>query len=201
MNLLRTRTPRASQHEIGWKAPRRFALLPVAGEFFLLTFPFYRTALSETDRLFDARGKIGVTLAAAGYPDLLRPLAGPLACTRRAVLRVEFERCVLECVDSRRNIDRLLPAESTDAIISNAVAILFPFQSIKSSTPSDSALAKSHIITSAESALPKSKDFKSTDINTCKKTWGGGIVRTTSTTINGHWPEPEPQLERRNIEI
>jgi hypothetical protein len=40
------------------------------------------------------------------------------------------------------------------------VAILFPFQSIKSSTPSDSALAKSHIITSAESALPKSKDFK-----------------------------------------
>jgi hypothetical protein len=49
MNLPRTRTPRASQHEMGWKAPRKFLLLPVAGEFSLLTFPLYRTGLSSTD--------------------------------------------------------------------------------------------------------------------------------------------------------
>src|SRR5215475_12743821 len=52
MNPPRTRTPRASQHEMGWKAPRTFPLLPVAGEFFLLTFPFiergYRQVAAST---------------------------------------------------------------------------------------------------------------------------------------------------------
>jgi hypothetical protein len=46
MNPPRTRTPRASQHETGWKVPQRPPLLPVAGEFFLLTFPSYRTVFS-----------------------------------------------------------------------------------------------------------------------------------------------------------
>src|SRR2546422_9507 len=44
MNLQRTKIPRASQHEMGWKAPRTFPLLPVAGELFLLTFPFIERA-------------------------------------------------------------------------------------------------------------------------------------------------------------
>jgi hypothetical protein len=48
VNLLRTRTARASQHEMGWKAPQRLPFLPVAGDFFLLTFPFYRTGFSVT---------------------------------------------------------------------------------------------------------------------------------------------------------
>jgi hypothetical protein len=43
MNLQRRRTPRASQHEMGLKAPRTVPLLPVAGDISLLTFPFYRT--------------------------------------------------------------------------------------------------------------------------------------------------------------
>src|SRR5215475_2373560 len=44
MNRPRSKNPRASQHYLGWKAPRIFSLLPVAGEVFLLTFPFHRTA-------------------------------------------------------------------------------------------------------------------------------------------------------------
>jgi hypothetical protein len=43
MNLQRTKIPRASQHEMGWKAQQTFPLLPVAGEPFPLTFPFNRT--------------------------------------------------------------------------------------------------------------------------------------------------------------
>jgi hypothetical protein len=47
MNQEKTKTPKPSQHDMGWKAQRTFSLLLVAGEFFLLTFPFYRTALPE----------------------------------------------------------------------------------------------------------------------------------------------------------
>jgi hypothetical protein len=47
MNLEKEKGPRASQHDMGWNAQRTFLLLPVAGEIFLLTFPFierlYRT--------------------------------------------------------------------------------------------------------------------------------------------------------------
>src|SRR6516225_6460461 len=49
MNQEKTKTPKPSQHDMGWKAQRTFPLLPVAGEIFLLTFPFYRTALLETN--------------------------------------------------------------------------------------------------------------------------------------------------------
>src|SRR6516162_11721754 len=45
MNQEKTKTPKPSQHDMGWKAQRTFSLLPVAGEIFLLTLPFYRTAL------------------------------------------------------------------------------------------------------------------------------------------------------------
>src|SRR6516162_9380749 len=45
MNQEKTKTPKPSQHDMGWKAQRTFSLLPVAGEIFLLTFPLYRTAL------------------------------------------------------------------------------------------------------------------------------------------------------------
>src|SRR5262245_44702514 len=48
MNRLGTENPRASRHYVGWKAPQIFLLLPVAGEVFPLTFPFYRTALPPT---------------------------------------------------------------------------------------------------------------------------------------------------------
>ena len=40
MNLRRKRTPRASQHYVGWRAGQKSVLLPVAGEFFPLTLPF-----------------------------------------------------------------------------------------------------------------------------------------------------------------
>jgi len=45
LNLVRTKTAGASQHGPGWKAPHKLPLLPVVGEFFLLTFPSYRTGL------------------------------------------------------------------------------------------------------------------------------------------------------------
>ena len=44
MKRPRTKSPRASQHYVGWKAHRIFLLPPVAGGVFLLTFPFHRTA-------------------------------------------------------------------------------------------------------------------------------------------------------------
>ena len=40
MNLEKEKGPRASQHDMGWNAQRTFPLLPVAGDIFLLTFPF-----------------------------------------------------------------------------------------------------------------------------------------------------------------
>ena len=40
MNREETKTPKPRQHEIGWKVQRTFPLLPVAGQMFLLTFPF-----------------------------------------------------------------------------------------------------------------------------------------------------------------
>jgi len=40
MNRQRIKTPSVSQHYVGWNAPQIFVLFPVAGEVFLLTFPF-----------------------------------------------------------------------------------------------------------------------------------------------------------------
>jgi hypothetical protein len=40
MTLRKKKTPRASQHYMGWRAGQKSLLLPVAGEFFLLTLPF-----------------------------------------------------------------------------------------------------------------------------------------------------------------
>ena len=40
MTLRKKRTPRASLHYLGWRAWQTSMLLPVAGEVFLLTFPF-----------------------------------------------------------------------------------------------------------------------------------------------------------------
>ena len=44
MNLQKEETPRALQHDMGWRARRTFSLLPVAGETFLLTLPFIERA-------------------------------------------------------------------------------------------------------------------------------------------------------------
>jgi hypothetical protein len=38
-------TPCVSQHDLGWKAKRTTSLLPVAGDFFTIDFPLYRTRL------------------------------------------------------------------------------------------------------------------------------------------------------------
>src|SRR4029077_20823612 len=40
VTLRKKRTPRASLHYMGWSAGQKSLLLPVAGEFFLLTLPF-----------------------------------------------------------------------------------------------------------------------------------------------------------------
>jgi hypothetical protein len=40
MTLQKKKTSRASQHYMGWRAGQKSLLLPVAGEFFLLTLPF-----------------------------------------------------------------------------------------------------------------------------------------------------------------
>src|ERR1700738_1249457 len=52
MTLRKKKTPRASQHYMGWRAGQTSLLLPVAGEVFLLTLPFiergYRTSGSLT---------------------------------------------------------------------------------------------------------------------------------------------------------
>src|SRR5258706_7373117 len=39
--------PRASQHDLGWRARRTTSLLPVAGVVFSLDSPLYRTRLPE----------------------------------------------------------------------------------------------------------------------------------------------------------
>src|SRR5258708_38742043 len=44
MTLRKKKTPRASQHYMGWRAGQKSLLLPVAGEFFLLTLPFIERA-------------------------------------------------------------------------------------------------------------------------------------------------------------
>src|SRR5258707_13068329 len=40
MTLRKKKTPRAYQHYMGWRAGQKSLVLPVAGEFFLLTLPF-----------------------------------------------------------------------------------------------------------------------------------------------------------------
>jgi hypothetical protein len=40
MNLQGEKTPRASQHDMGWNAERTYPLLRVAGKLFPLTLPF-----------------------------------------------------------------------------------------------------------------------------------------------------------------
>jgi hypothetical protein len=65
MTLREKKTPRASQHSMGWRARRKSLLLPVAGEVFLLTLPFiergYRVLrparLSELPVISKARGE------------------------------------------------------------------------------------------------------------------------------------------------
>src|ERR1700747_936915 len=47
MTLRKKKTPRASQHYMGWRAGQKSLLLPVAGEFFLLTLPF--TVIAEVE--------------------------------------------------------------------------------------------------------------------------------------------------------
>jgi hypothetical protein len=60
MNLRKKRTPRASQHYVGWRAGHKSVLLPVAGGVFLLTLPFierrYRLSGISSFRLRDVPG-------------------------------------------------------------------------------------------------------------------------------------------------
>src|SRR5882724_3050815 len=50
MTLRKKKTPRASQHYMGWRAGQKSLLLPVAGEFFLLTLPFIERANRTSGR-------------------------------------------------------------------------------------------------------------------------------------------------------
>src|ERR1700682_5842940 len=50
MDLRKKRTPRASQHYVGWRAWQKSLLLPVAGEVFLLTLPFIDSILVRISR-------------------------------------------------------------------------------------------------------------------------------------------------------
>ncbi len=50
MTLRKKKTPRASQHYMGWRAGQKSLLLPVAGEFFLLTLPFIERAYRRKKR-------------------------------------------------------------------------------------------------------------------------------------------------------
>src|SRR5258708_38065459 len=49
MTLRKKKTPRASQHYVGWRAWQKSLLLPVAGEFFLLTLPFIEPFIERTN--------------------------------------------------------------------------------------------------------------------------------------------------------
>ena len=51
MNLEKENGPSDSQHDMGWNAQRTFPLLPVAGEMFLLTFPFIERAYRRSQVL------------------------------------------------------------------------------------------------------------------------------------------------------
>ena len=55
MNLRKKKTPRASQHYMGWRAGHKSVLLPVAGEVFLLTLPF----IERRNRPCDAPRRMG----------------------------------------------------------------------------------------------------------------------------------------------
>jgi hypothetical protein len=73
MNLQEEKTPRASQHYMGWRAQRTTSFSPVAGEFFLLTLPFIERAYRKLEAL-------GLDLSAAAKPqdnppNLERPLS------------------------------------------------------------------------------------------------------------------------------
>src|SRR5260370_563732 len=43
----KSENPRASQHDLGWKAKRTTSPLPVAGDVFTIDFPLYTTRLPE----------------------------------------------------------------------------------------------------------------------------------------------------------
>jgi hypothetical protein len=51
MTLRKKKTPRASQHYMGWRAGQKSLLLPVAGEFFPLTLPFIERAYRRCEVL------------------------------------------------------------------------------------------------------------------------------------------------------
>src|SRR5882762_5112789 len=56
MTLRKKKPPRASQHYMGWRTGQKSLLLPVAGEFFLLTLPFIERANRKlTHHLSNAR--------------------------------------------------------------------------------------------------------------------------------------------------
>src|ERR1700746_2267700 len=61
MTLRKKKTPRASQHYMGWRAGQKSLLLPVAGEFFLLTLPFIeltRSCLRWAEFLWTENGAL-----------------------------------------------------------------------------------------------------------------------------------------------
>jgi hypothetical protein len=56
MTLRKKKNPRASQHYMGWRDRQKSLLLPVAGEFFLLTLPFIERAYRKSEALLQIFG-------------------------------------------------------------------------------------------------------------------------------------------------
>jgi hypothetical protein len=67
MTLRKKKTPRASQHFMGWRVGQKSLLLPVAGEFFPLTLPFIERAYRRS-----AAGRYSAKIQMSGkaYRDL-----------------------------------------------------------------------------------------------------------------------------------
>src|SRR5215472_8164536 len=81
MNRPRTKNPRASQHYMGWKTGRIFVLLPVAGDVFLLTFPFIERGYRKSTirQVSDTEEN-----RAAGLPIASARLSGKTSATYKA---------------------------------------------------------------------------------------------------------------------
>src|SRR5580693_6771772 len=100
MTLRKKKTPRASQHYMGWRAGQKSLLLPVAGEFFLLTLPFIERGYRKLEVLgltsyMELLPRGPSTFDSLSHPSRGRnhardPTAGPSArVARRDVAEVE----------------------------------------------------------------------------------------------------------------
>src|SRR5882762_2165894 len=79
MTLRKKKPPRASQHYMGWRAGQKSLLLPVAGEFVLLTLPFIERANRRSEVLLHNFGNPTYRALAADDDKAAAAGAGGLA--------------------------------------------------------------------------------------------------------------------------